>query len=360
MSRKVKNLVALSLPVQIILIQWVAGHPAWVEQYYSRGVYPGISTFFRLLYGWIPFSVGDVCYFLLGVGAILYLIRKWYWIRHHIWLFLRDVVMVLAVVHFTFYLLWGMNYFRQPLSKTLGYQNAYSTEEITELAQLLALKTNQLQEVLTGDTVQPVALPYNRSEILHKTVKGYKELEQEYPNFRYSHPSLKPSLFSTALSYMGYGGYLNPFTLEAQVNKRLPGFRYPVVCGHEVGHQLGYSAENETNFIGYLVTLRNPDPYFQYSAYAYALSYCLSEVSRRDPDALKAIRKTLNPGVRGNFKELREFWKDFENPLEPVFKSAFNKYLEVNRQKDGIRSYNRVVALMVAYHRKDPVELHSP
>jgi hypothetical protein len=123
---------------------------------------------------------------------------------------------------------------------------------------------------------------------------------------------------------------------------------------------LGYSAENETNFIGYLVTLRNPDPYFQYSAYAYALSYCLSEVSRRDPDALKAIRKTLNPGVRANFKELREFWKGFENPLEPVFKSAFNKYLEVNRQKDGIRSYNRVVSLMVAYHRKEPVELHSP
>ena len=267
--------------------------------------------------------------------------------------------MVLSVVHFTFYLLWGLNYFRQPLSKSLGYKEAYTTEELIELTERLAIETNQLQESITGDTLHAVSLPYRRSEILEKTVDAYRDLERDYPQFRYAPPSLKPSLFSTALSYMGYGGYLNPFTLEAQVNRRLPMFRYPVVCGHEVGHQIGYSAENETNFIGYLVTLRNPDPYFRYSAMAYGLSYCLSEVFRRDPEAFKAIRADLNPGVSANFKELQEFWKGFENPFEPLFKSAFNKYLEVNRQKDGIRSYNRVVSLMVAYHREYPVVLEG-
>ena len=194
--------------------------------------------------------MGDICYFILGAAAIGYLIRKRHWIRNHLWLFLRDVVMVLAILHFTFYFIWGLNYFRQPLSNTLGYDNKYSTEELRELTQLLAQKSNLLQETLTGDSLYPVILPYNRKEVLTKTVAAYRVLEQEYPIFKYDTPSLKPSLFSTVLSYMGYGGYLNPFTLEAQVNKRLPLFRYPVVCGHEVGHQLGYSAENETNFIG--------------------------------------------------------------------------------------------------------------
>ena len=41
--------------------------------------------------------------------------------------------------------------------------------------------------------------------------------------------------------------------------------------------------------------------------------------------------------------------------MEPVFKSIFNRYLEINKQKDGIRSYNRVVALIVGYHRIYPV-----
>jgi hypothetical protein len=335
-------------------VSWAAGHPDWVESWYSQGIYPYIALFFRRLYGWVPFSIGDICYFVLGVLGVWYLIRQRHWIRHHPWSFLRDVLVVFSVVHFSFYLLWGMNYFRQPLSKSLGMKEAYSTEELIGLASHLATRANSLQEQLAGDSLQAVKLPQDRKEIRLQTIHAYAALSRDFPQFRYRTASLKPSLFSTALSYMGYGGYLNPFTGEAQVNDRLPLFRYPVVCGHEIGHQLGYSAENETNFIGYLVMLRNQDPYFRYSAYAYGLSYCLSEVNRRDKDAFKKLTEGLNPGVRASFRELQEFWKGFQNPLEPVFKSIFNSYLQVNRQKDGIRSYNRVVSLMVSYYREHP------
>ena len=354
MLPRLKNAIAASLLLQILVVAWLARHPDWVETWYSKGFYPYIAAFFRTLYGWIPFSVGDFCYFALGVLGLGYLIRKRHWIRHHPWSFLRDVGVVLSIVHFSFYLLWGVNYFRQPLSKSLGMKETYTTEELIQLATHLANRTNSLQEALGGDSLRAVRLPGIRKEIRHNTIDAYKALSEDFPAFQYQRASLKPSLFSTALSYMGYGGYLNPFTGEAQVNNRLPLFRYPVVCGHEIGHQLGYSAENETNFIGFLVTLRNQDAYFRYSAYAYGLSYCLSEVNRRDKEAFKRLRDGLNPGVRANFRELQEFWKAFQNPLEPVFKSIFNSYLQVNRQKDGIRSYNRVVSLMVSYYREHP------
>jgi hypothetical protein len=354
MVPRLKNAIAASLLVQILAVSWLAGHPQLVETYYSRGIYPYLAGFFHRLYGWIPFSVGDLCYFALSVLGVAYLIRKRHWIVNHPWSFLRDVIFVLSVVHFSFYVLWGMNYFRQPLSKSLGMADSYTTEELIELTGLLAARTNALQESLEGDSLQAVRLPHDRREIRLKTIAGYDVLSRDFPEFQYRTASLKPSLFSTLLSYMGYGGYLNPFTGEAQVNNRLPLFRYPVVCGHEIGHQLGYSAENETNFIGYLVMLRNQDPYFRYAAYAYGLSYCLAEVSRRDKQAFKNLRDNLNPGVLANFRELQDFWKAFENPLEPVFKSIFNSYLQVNRQRDGIRSYNRVVSLMVSYHREHP------
>ena len=354
MYPRLKNAIAASLLLQILVVGWLAGHPEWVETWYSQGLYPNIARFFRTLYGWIPFSIGDVCYFVLGMLGLGYLLRKRHWIRRHPWNFLRDVLVVISVVHFSFYLLWGLNYFRQPLSKSFGMKETYTTEELIRLASHLASRTNSLQKALTGDTVQAVKLPQSRKEIRLQTVHAYSALSVDFPEFKYQTASLKPSLFSTALSYMGYGGYLNPFTGEAQVNNRLPLFRYPVVCGHEIGHQLGYSAENETNFIGYLVMLRNPDPYFRYSAYAYGLSYCLTEVNRRDKEAFKKLRDGLNPGVRANFRELQEFWKAFQNPMEPVFKSIFNSYLQVNRQKDGIRSYNRVVSLMVSYYREHP------
>ncbi|MEJ2163084.1 MAG: DUF3810 family protein, partial [Robiginitalea sp.] len=177
MNLRPKTLIALSLPFQVLLVRWLADHQDWVEAFYSRGIYPRIATIFHFIYGWIPFSVGDVCYFILGIGTLTYLIRRRHWIRTHPWTFFRDVIAVLAVVHFTFYLLWGMNYFRQPLSKTMAYAEAYTTEELMELTVSLARHTNKLQEEITGDTLSAVRVPYSKSEIMSNTVLGYRELQ---------------------------------------------------------------------------------------------------------------------------------------------------------------------------------------
>ncbi|WP_088342132.1 DUF3810 domain-containing protein [Robiginitalea sediminis] len=356
MRKRILNILAISLPLQVAGVAWASANPTWVERYYSLGLYPYLSGFFRWLYGWVPFSVGDLLY--LGVGAWV-LVRVWRYrsrLKSDFWQLLRDAIAAFAVVHFTFYLLWGMNYFRQPLRETMALEEAYTQSELKAFTQALAKATNALQRELAGDSLQPVAVPYSRAEIQEKTIEGYRDLEARFPELAYRRPSLKPSLISGALSYMGYGGYLNPFTGEAQVNARLPLFRYPVVCGHEVGHQLGYSAENETNFIGYLVSVYHPDPYFRYSATAFALSYCLSELHANSPERAKEVLDSLTPGVRANYQEVRDFWESYANPLEPVFKAVFNTYLEANRQKDGIRSYNRVVSLMLAYHREVPLD----
>ncbi len=351
MRKTINNILAVSLPIQILLIAWAAGYPGWIEQWYSRGIYPYLSGFFRVLYGWIPFSIGDVVYLGLLLWGLVWLVLRGRGIRKSIRGFLRDVLAGLAVLHLTFYLLWGMNYFREPLGESLGLDETYSFDELVQTASLLAVQTNALQRSLTGDTISRVVVPYSQAEIRKKTIASFRGLSDEFPGLSYRYPSLKNSLISTPLTYMGYSGYLNPFTGEAQVNARLPLFRYPVVCGHEIGHQLGYSAENETNFIGYLVTRRNPDPYFQYAASAYGLGYCLAVINRTDSLERKRIVQRLNPGVRANFDEMQEFWSAFENPAEPVFKAVFSRYLEANRQTGGIASYSRVVSLLVAYHR---------
>ena len=57
--------------------------------------------------------------------------------------------------------------------------------------------------------------------------------------------SVKNSILSTPLSYMGFSGYINPFTLEAQINVNTPQLYLPTTICHEIAHQMGYSAENE-------------------------------------------------------------------------------------------------------------------
>ncbi|MGI9552831.1 MAG: DUF3810 domain-containing protein [Aurantibacter sp.] len=355
MKSPLKNGIALSLIPQIILVKWLAGKPEWIESYYSSGIYPYIGKSFRTLFGWIPISIGDIIYALLVLLAIRYIVLNWQEIRQNLWAFARNIVMVLSVAYFTFHLLWGLNYYRQPLGKTLAIDAPYTRTELLSLTEDLIEKSNQIQFDITRDTAQIVDIPYSKDQIFKLTKGGYQNLQKTYPAWEYLKPSLKKSLFSTVLTYMGYGGYLNPFTNEAQVNGRIPKFRYPFVSSHEIGHQIGYSAENETNFIGYLAASGHEDIYFRYSAYTYMLGYCLNTIQRTDEATFEELYAQLNPGVHKNYQEVAHFWEAHENPLEPVFKSIFNTFLKANNQTDGIESYNKVVALLVNYHKKHPL-----
>ncbi len=352
MGQKTKTIIAIALPIQILLVKWLSNYPNFVEDYYSNGIYSYISKFSRTLLGWIPFSFGDLLYTALVILAIRYVYKHWKSIKRKPLLFLKDIIVVLSIVYFAFHLLWGMNYHRQPINWKLGIEREYTVDELVELTQYIVKKTNQYQFELTGDTISPVHIPYSKKDIFAKTEEAYGSFAKQYPDFEYEHRSLKSSIYSVPLTFMGYGGYLNPFTNEAQVNGITPKFRLPTVSGHEVGHQLGYSAEGATNFIGYLVTSQSKDPYFKYSAYNHALGYCLTDLFYKDEEAYNEIVATINPGVKENFNELRDFWKKYENPLEPLFKSVFNAFLKVNNQKDGIKSYNAVVGLIINYRKQ--------
>ncbi|QCX00498.1 DUF3810 domain-containing protein [Aggregatimonas sangjinii] len=355
MNNRLRNGIALSFIPQFFLVKWAAGNSDWVEIYYSNGIYPAVSKFFRFLFGWIPFSVGEIVYTLLVILSLYYIVTYRKWILAKPWVFLRDVVMVLSVVYFTFHMMWGLNYYREPIAQKLEIVDKAEYQEVLDLTTKLLERTNALQLELTGDRSQMVQLPYTKKEVFDKTILGYEEIKNRLPFLDYEHPSIKKSMFSILSSYMGIGGYLNPFTNEAQVNALTPIFRFPVISGHEVGHQIGYSAENETNFVGYLVTLKNPDLYFQYSASAYGLSHCMNAISDIDRVTYDNLYAQLHKGVQKNYQELRDFSAAYENPVEPIFKSVFNSFLKANNQPDGIKSYSKVVHLMVGYHEKHPL-----
>lgn len=355
MDQKLKNGIALSLVPQVILVKWLAGHPELIEKYYSQGIYPVLSGFLRMLYGWVPFSVGDLIYTFLFFLSLRYVIVRRTYIRQHPLRFLRNIAVVLSVAYFTFHVLWGLNYYRVPLSKSLHLSETYSYNELLAFTEQLIVATNNIHGTLSKDSTARIEIPYKRDALFMKTLEGYQDLELQFPSLAYCRPSIKSSIYSTLLTYMGYGGYLNPFTNEAQVNTRLPRFRFPVVAGHEIGHQIGYSAENETNFVGYIVTLNNKDPYLQYAAMAYGLSYCLGDIRRLDKAKFEELYTHINKGVQDNFEEMNRFWAAYENPMEPVFKEVFSSFLKANNQAAGIQSYNLVVSLLVTYHSKNPL-----
>jgi len=349
---KKQLILALTLPFQVLLVHFLSQKPQLVEQYYSTGIYPYISKIFRFILGWIPFSFGDTLGFallFLLVRAIYRLIKNRF--KNSISQFIK-LISTLAIIYFCFYAFWGLNYFREPLSKNLGLQQStYTTEQLVETTKKIVLELNKIHLQITDNDTIKVNVPYTQKEIYRLAPNGFKKTALIYPQLTYKTPSIKNSLVSLFQSYNGTAGYINPITGEAQINDMIPKTGYPSTTCHEMAHQIGWAAENDANFIGFLASVSNDDLYFKYSGYRMAYNYCISQIYKRDKELAKEIKSIVNKGIYKDYRDSYLHWKQFDNPIEPYLKKGYNSYLKANNQSKGIKSYSYVVDLLIAYFK---------
>jgi len=353
-NKKLNTYLTIFLGFQIVFVQFISSYPNIIERYYSSGIYPYLSAFLRVLFGWIPFSIGDLILAVLLLFFLRFLIRL---IKRKFRGFMPNLLQLTAVfsiIYWCFYLFWGFNYFREPLAKNLGFKTSkYTTTQLYTVTKEIIFKLNSLQSQITkNDTIQ-VQMPYNQKEIYTKSLDGYTILAKTYPQLKYQYPSIKSSLMSLIQTYNGTSGYLNPLTGEAQVNDRIPKTGYPATTCHEMAHQIGFAAENEANFIGFLATISNDDVYFKYSGYRMAFGYAISELRKRDKKKSKSLWKTVHKGIVKDYRSSSLFWKQYQNPIEPLIKKGYSSYLKVNKQTKGIQSYNYVVDLLINHFEND-------
>ena len=345
---KRKYILPLFLLFQIIFLRFLAFFPETVERFYSNGLYVYISHFSRTLLGKIPFSIGDIIYGMTIVYCIywFYENRKLHW-KRKLW----SVLNFLSVFYFLFHLLWAFNYYRVPLFEKMNIKKEYSEADLVTFTEKLITKTNEVQLAITKNQNEKVTNPYSQDSIFSMTQNGYDNLAKIYPFFQYEIPSRKKSLFSLPLTYMGFGGYLNPFTNESQVNYKLPMFGFPNVVCHEMAHQIGFASESECNFIGFLAGIKNEDLYFQYSALSNALRYCMSNIAMKNEKQFEILKKKINPGIIANYKESDLFWKQYDTIIDKGFHAFYDQFLKTNQQEDGIDSYSKFVDLLINYYK---------
>lgn len=355
-------LLTLFLFLQIGLVKLASYFPEFIEEHYSRGVYPHIAGALRSGLGWMQVSVGDLIYAFLIVLLLRFI---WKLLRG---IFSRSPGWVLrifrlgaavSIFYLIFYSFWGLNYSRIPVAEDLGLViENYDIEKIEQLTGKLVDRTAYLHGELAEHDSLPVVIPYDIGEIIQMTPSGYEQLASHLNLYHYDNPSIKKSLFSLPLTYMGFAGYLNPITGEAQVDALIPKISFPMTCSHEVAHQLGIAHENEANFIGFLSAALHEDPYFNYSAMIFALRYALSDIRRFDKDLFNQYLERLPPGVLANMRESDDFWRKYETPLEPLFKWFYDRYLKYNHQEDGLETYNQVMELMISFEEVRDFEIY--
>lgn len=340
--------------VLAVCVKIISYYPEWIEFQYSADWYVTISRALRTVLGLVPLSVGDILYGYWVVYLIIIIIDvskslikksldKGEFIYHSV-----GNIKSLLIIYVIFNVFWGLNYNRLGIEQQLKLKaKEYSLQELQDLTNTLIDKANIYRKTM-GD-----AYKYPETDQVFKNgYIAYQYVAGEYPFMEYRKHSIKKSLYGKLGNYVGFIGYYNPFTGEAQVNATVPPFILPFTTCHEIAHQLGYASESEANFVGFLAAKSSDDSAFRYSAYFELFLYANSEVRMRDSVQAQKNFEKLDSLVQKDVLELRKFNRDHESFIEPLTRKLYGEYLRLNNQPMGMKSYNEVIAWLIAYRRQ--------
>ena len=337
----------------VLLIIVVKQFPGFIEQYYSNRWYANVASFYRMLTGWISVSIGDILYVLIVIKILVWLVKtiialvKKKWSRTVVQQVTISLLKNLMWLYIVFNLLWGLNYNRLGVKHQLQLTTQQHNEKALEdIVCNLVQQLNDTRKKIGTDTLPQ--LPYQ--QVIDDAKQAYTRVSGQYPFLTYHHATIKKSLYSGIGHYIGFTGYYNPFTAEAQISTEVPTIMLPFITVHEIAHQLGYASEEEANFIGYLVGTSSNNNLFKYSVYLELYKYAAVELFIKNKNAVHSWE--LDSLVRKDYRDIRYFFQKKNNKVVPYMNELYHQYLLANQQTHGIESYNDVVGLLIAYKKK--------
>lgn len=343
---KKRLLLVVFMTALIVLLFQLKNYPALVEHYYSQAIFPFIRAHLQLIFNKIPFSIGDIFYLFLTLFiavSLIRIIKKGFFQKkgQDAVQILLKLVLALQVSILVFYLFWGLNYFRADAFQRLDLtESDYSSAELIQVGSILIDSVNYSRNKVSME------------DLAQSNDSIFKSSSLAIQNFGASKPIAKPSLSGPMLSYLSTAGYYNPFTGEAQVNVLMPIYLRPFVACHEMAHQNGYGAENEANFVGFLAGINSNNRLLKYSSYYLATQEFMTAIWATDSMAFKTLKSRISPHVLSDLKSENEYWNSYRGAISKLSSIFYDKYLKANNQPDGLRTYNKMIRLSMAYYKK--------
>src|SRR6476661_3547336 len=138
------------LIVSAILIKWASLYPDWVENNFTYSIYPFVSLLQRFLFGWIPFSIGDLFYAFLVLVVLFRTFRFFRLLfqkkltRKYFASGLQQAIFFFLFVYVFFNLLWGLNYNRRGIANQLKLNvKQYSLADLDTLTTVIQSRVNE-------------------------------------------------------------------------------------------------------------------------------------------------------------------------------------------------------------------------
>jgi len=358
-ARWVSGLIIFVVSFLVLMISHMSQNFA---TWYATYVYPVLPRTLGWFFGLFPFSVFEAVLILLCVTVpvmIIFTVVRLFTVHGRaklkagVKIALPCLFNTLAIIFMLFVLAAGINYNRQTYADHIGITvRDSSPDELVQLYLLLVERAEVLVTQIETDESGHFAL---RWDGMHDYAsRAMRELDSMYGALGTYFPRAKaPILSRAALSNFNIGGFFSPWTMEAHYNRDMPGQSIPFVIAHELAHVAGHMREDEANFIAYLASRNSVNVDFQYSAAYVALSYTLTPLRQAvGADRYSELFSLLPEQVRRDFAAARAYWQSFQGPAADFATRVNDTYLRLNQQEDGVRSYGRMVDLLLAYYRE--------
>ena len=353
-GRRILAAAALLL-VSAFLMIGAAQMPAFAE-WYSEHIYPLIVTTVGRVMGIFPFSVVEVCLYLLLAGVavsvivlIVNCIRKG-GAGNRIFRWFSKTALTVGILAFLYTVGCGINYHRESFSQAEGIVTSdYGVEELKEVCLRLTQEVNAASSAVTRDDSGLMELEAPEGE---GAVEAMEKLSETFSSLEGYYPEPKKVAVSEILSYQQLSGVYSPFTVEANYNGDMVSYNIPFTACHELSHLRGFMDDREANFVAFLACISSERADFRYSGYLSGWVYCMNALYRADPEAWQVVRGTLAPEAEPDLAANNAFWDRYEGAVSETANRINDTYLKANGQADGVQSYDRMVDLIVAYFRE--------
>lgn len=346
------------IPISVILTTFVKNNLSYAE-YYSVNIYP----FFVKTLGVFSFKSNEssaelIIFAIIMTIIILTAVTIIESIKYKTFIYIKRYIFGLAsffsVMYFLFVIFCGINYHRYEFTHYSGLEiRSSSKQELIELCEILIYDANDYRTKLsTNDSGTAELFDNNYYGTAERAKTAMSRVSEEYKILKGNFSAPKPVRQSKVMSYLGITGMFFPYTFEANVNVHIPPYQIPSVMLHELVHLRGFMREDEANFISYLASIKSGYDDFYYSGTMLALTHSMNALYSADYDAFVKLYNLYSEDVRKDMEFSRNYWKQFDTKVADMAGKVNDTYLKANNQVDGVRSYGRMVDLLLAYYRE--------
>ena len=345
--------------ITLILFKVTQYFPDFIEYFYSRGLFVALRFIWDHSISLSPLPLMYL-FFPLVVFFTLRSLYKYSNTKKNIFLkvtFLQKTTKItLTIFAFVlgalglFYWSWGFNYNRIQLEKQLELPVIIPNEQVllNEFNSTVQ-SINSLRKLISDNetvALNAAYLPPNLESTIRENLSLVLD-DLNYPHLgrvrvREIHP--KGSLIA-----LGAAGIYIPFIGEGHFDAATYSIEHPALMAHEMSHGYGFTNEGVCNFLALLTSLKSENLMIRYSGQLLYLRYLAYDLYQVDRELYKEAISQYSNGLVADLKAIQLNNQKYQPLFREFSRKVYNQYLKNQGVKEGIKSYNTVIRLYLAY-----------